>query len=206
MIQETYNVRVRPGFPDGVCDCGIMLPHELQVLVPGFLSVGLDNTARYQIVLQLAIVQSRVDVILRIVESFQGTIGAGRNETRDGVGDGGGERITGVLVCVVMVLGEEDELLPGTFRLHNALFKKELTEARLVPGLKGGIFQVLERLLSVVVLFVSPCGVGPPILGHEALKVFLRVVIGFWDVDLVLLEPVLKLFRIPLDIFYVDTS
>ena len=38
--------------------------------------------------------------------------------------------------------------------------------ARFVPALKGG---VLEGLSSVVVLFVSPRGVRPPVLGHNIL-------------------------------------
>jgi hypothetical protein len=85
-----------------------MLLHELQVLIPRFLSIRLDNTARHQIVLHLAIVPSGVDVVLRIDEGPRCTIGTSRNKAGDGVGDGGGERITGVLVCIVMVLGEED--------------------------------------------------------------------------------------------------
>lgn len=55
--------------------------------------------------------------------------------------------------------------------------------------------------MSVAVLFVGPCGIRPPVLGHEVLEVLLRVVESFWDIDIVLLEPGLELFRIPFGVF-----
>lgn len=201
ILRRIYNVRVRPSLPGGVGDRSVILLHQLQVLVPRFLSVRLKDAARYKVVLHLAIVPSGVDVVLRLVKGLQGAIGAGRHQARQRVGGGGGERITGILVRVVMVFGEEDQLLPGSFRFHNPLFKKELAETRLVPRLKGGVLEVLERLLSVVVLFVSPRGIRPPVLGDEVLELLLRVVEGVWDIDFVLLEPGLQLFLVPLGVF-----
>jgi len=178
-----------------------MLLHQLQVLVPRILGVRLEGTARHKVILHLAIIPSGVDVVLGIVKWLQDAIGARRNQARERVGDSVRERRTGILVGIVVVLGEEDQLLPGSFWLHDPLFEEELAEARLVPRLKGGVLEVLEGLLSVVVLFVSPCGVRPPVLGHEVLEVLLRVVEAFWDIDVMLLEPGLQLFRIPLGVF-----
>lgn len=166
-----------------------MLLHQLQVLIPRFLSVRLEDTAGYEVTLHPSIIPSGVDVILGVVESLPCTIGTSRKQTRNRVGNRVGERRTGVLVSVIVVLGEEDQLLPGSFRFYDPLLEKEFTEARFVPGLEGGFLDVLEGLLSVAVLFVSPGGVRPPVLCHEVLKVFLRVVEGFWDINLVLLEP-----------------
>ena len=166
-----------------------MLLHQLQVLIPRFLSVGLKDTAGHEVILHLTITPSGVDVILRVVESLPCAIGAGRKQARERVGNSGRKRRAGALVCIIVVLGEEDQLFPRSFRLHDPLFEKEFTEAGFVPGLKGGVLEVLERLLSVVVLFATPRGVGPPVLRHEVLEVLLRVIEGFWDVYLVLLEP-----------------
>src|ERR1700753_3101749 len=101
-----------------------------------------------------------------------------------------------------MVLGEEDQLLPGSLRFYNSLFEEELPETRLVPRFKGGVPQVLERSLSAVVLFVRPSGVRPPVLGYEIPKVFFGAVVGFRNIDLVFLEPALQLFCIPLGVFW----
>lgn len=149
-----------------------MLLHEFQVLISRFLSVRPEDTARHEVVLHLAIIPSGVDIILRIVESFPGIIGASCNQIRKRIGNSGGERITGVPIRIIMVLGEEDQLFSRSFRFYDPLFEKELAEAGFVPGLKGGVLEVLEGLLSVVVLFVSPRGVRPPVLGHEVLEVF----------------------------------
>ena len=149
-----------------------MLLHKLQVLIPRFLGIGLEDTARHEVFLHLSITPSGVDVVLGFVKGLQGIIGASRNPAREGVGDGGGERVTGVLVRIVMVLGEEDQLLPGSLRFHDPLFEKELAETRLVPRFEGGVLEVLEGLLSVGVLIVSPGGVRPPVLRHEVLEIF----------------------------------
>lgn len=100
-----------------------------------------------------------------------------------------------------MVLCEADQFLPGSFRFHDPLFEEEFTEARLVPRLKGGVSETLEGLLSVIVLFGRPRGIRPPVFGNEVLEVLLRVVEGFWDIDIVLLEPGLQLFRVPFGVF-----
>jgi len=179
-----------------------MLFHELQVLIPGLLSVGLENSARHEVILHLAIIPGGVDVVPGVIESLESVIGTSGNETGDGVGGGGGERITSVLVCIVMVLGKEDQLLLRSFRFHNPLLKKEFAKARLVPRLKGGILKILEGLLSGVVSFVSPRGVRPPIFSDEVLEVFLRVIVGFRDIDLVLFEPGSELLRAPIGVFW----
>lgn len=140
--------------PNGISDRGVMFLHHLQVLSPGFLNVGLDDTIGNEVILHLTIRPGGVDVILRVVQSFPGGVGTRRNPTGNGVGDSGGERIAGILVRVVVVFREEDQLLLRTFRLHNTLFEKELAETRFIPGLKGGVLEVLEGLLSVAVLVV----------------------------------------------------
>lgn len=201
-VRNTYDVRVRPGLPNGVGDRCVIVLHQLEVLVPRFLAVRLENTAGNKIVLHLSVVPSGVDVVLRIVESLPCAIGTGRNQARDRVGDGARERRAGVLVGIVVVLCEADQLLLGAFRFHDPLFGEEIAEARLVPRLKGRVLEVLEGLLSVVVLFVGPRGVRPPVFGHEILEVLLRVVEGFRDIDLMLLEPGLQLFRIPFGVFW----
>jgi hypothetical protein len=166
-----------------------MLLHQLQVLVPRFLGVRLEDTARHEVVPHPVIIPGGVEVVLRLVEGLQDGVGAGGNQARERVGDGAREGITGILVGVVMAFGEEDQLLPGSFRLHNPLFEKELAETGLVPRLEGGVLEVLEGFLSVVVLFVAPRGIRPPVLGHKVLEVLLRVVEGFRDIDLVLFKP-----------------
>lgn len=151
--------------------------------------------------LHLIIIPCGVDVVLRLIERLQGTIGVCGNKAGERVGDGVRERRTGVLVGIVVILREADQLLPGSFRFHDALFEKELAEARLVPGVEGGVPEVLEGLLSVVILFVGPRCIRPPVLGYEVLEVLLRVVEGFRDIDLVLFEPGLQLLRVPLGVF-----
>ena len=91
-IQNTYDVGLRPGLPDGIGDGGVMLLHQLQVLVPRFLGIGLEGTAGHEVLLHLAVTPSGVHVVLRLVEGLQGAIGVGRNKTRDGVGNRARER------------------------------------------------------------------------------------------------------------------
>ena len=187
--------------PNGVSHRGVMLLHQLEVLVPRFLGVRFKETPGHQVLLHLAIIPSGVDVILGLVEGLQGTVCAGRNQAGKCVGDGVGERRTGVLVGIVVVHCEADQLLLGSFRCYDPLFEKEFAEARLVPRLKGSVPEILEGFLSAIVLFVSPRAIRPPVLGHEFLEVLLRVVQCSWDIDLVLLEPGLQLFRIPFGVF-----
>jgi len=187
--------------PNGVSDRAVMLFHQLQVLVPRVLGVRLEDTTRHEVILHLAVIPSGVDVVLGLVKWLQDAIGASRNQARERIGDSVRERRTGVFIRIVVVLGEEDQLLPGSFWFDDPLFEKELAEARLVPRLKGGVLEVLEGLLSIVVLFVSPRGVRPPVLGHDVLEVLLRVVETFWNINVMLLEPGLQLFLVPLGVF-----
>ena len=105
-----------------------------------------------------------------------------------------------------MTLCEANQLLLGAFRFYDPLVEKEFTEARLVPRLKGGVFEALEGLLSIAILFVRPSGIRPPVLGNEVLEVLLRVVEGFWNIDLVLLEPSLQLFCVPFSVFWKEAG
>ena len=99
-----------------------------------------------------------LDVALQSFESPQGIIGTCRNETRDRVGGGGVERTTCVLVRGLMVLGEKDQPFPRPFRFRDPVFEEELTGARLIPGLKGGILQVPEGSLSVTIVLAKWLG------------------------------------------------
>ena len=81
------------------------------------------------------------------------------------------------------------------------MFKEELAETRLVPGVEGIGLEVGEGDLSFVVLLRGPRRSGVPMSLHGCLEVSLRR--GLRGVgDVVGVEPILKLLGRPCGILY----
>ena len=81
------------------------------------------------------------------------------------------------------------------------MFKEELAETRLVPGVEGIGLEVGEGDLSFVVLLRGPRRSGVPVSLHGCLEVSLRR--GLRGIgDVVGVEPILKLLGRPCGILY----
>lgn len=75
------------------------------------------------------------------------------------------------------------------------MLQEELSKLRLVPGIKCRVTKISKRLLGGIILIVSPCGSGVPVLLDGFAKVCLGDIVG--EGDVVHLEPSLEFVCIP---------
>lgn len=81
--KPVVDVTLRPGTPNRVGNRGVVILHKGEIFFALLLSAGLDDALVFQILPQLVVAPSRVDVILGIVNLTTNLLGALADEGGD---------------------------------------------------------------------------------------------------------------------------